>query len=206
MAARRRPAAVVVPALAVVLAAVAVGGVLIWRANNSGDDETAAPIEALIPPTGTPALIDPSRIMVEASSALEPNGNLTYGPRNTLDSDLETAWNSDTDDPVGQTLTYRFAEPVELTALQFVNGYAKSDEIFAANHRLRSVLVTTDRTSHSLSLLDTDDPQEISFDFGLTSKVELEVVEVFVGQGFNDPEITSDLALTEIAFVAVQPG
>ena len=135
-----------------------------------------------------------------------PAGSITYGPANTIDGDRTTAWNSDSPQALGrgEELTFRFAEPVDLKALRFVNGYTKSDEIFAANHRLRDVVVHTDGASRPLTLLDTGDPQEISFDFGLTSKVRLEVVEVYPGDGFDNPELSADLAVSEVSFLAVQ--
>ena len=201
-----RRSTVLVALVAGLAAIVAFGAFVVLQNRADGDDVPVAVAPAFIEPTGQAELLSPDRIAVEASSELESAGELTYGARNTLDGNRETAWNSDAADPVGQTLTYRFAEPVELTALRLVNGYAKSDEIYAANHRLKSVMVITDEASRPLTLLDTDDPQEISFEFGLTSKVIIEVTEIFEGQGFDNPEISSDLALSEIAFVAVQPG
>lgn len=203
MAGRYR-SAFAVTALLGLVAVVSIGGFLAYRNRTADSGPVVQATQALISPSGQSSLIDPGRITVEASTTLASTEALTYGPRNTLDGDRQTAWNSDAAESVGQVLTYRFAEPVELTAVRFVNGYAKDDDTFAANHRLKTVLVTTDQTAQSLTLLDTDDPQEISFDFGLTSKVELQVTEIFEGDGFITPDISTDLALTEIAFVAVQ--
>lgn len=189
-------------------AGAALFGALVFAGSRSGTEPSPpeSATQALIEPSGDPKLVDPARIAAEASSVLEPQDGLTYGLDNTLDGDRQTAWNSNSTELIGQTLTYRFAEPVELTALRFVNGYAKSDDIYTSNHRLKMLQVTTDQTTRSLTLLDTDDAQEISFDFGLTSKVVLEVIDIFEGDGFDNPEISSDLALSEIAFLAVQPG
>ncbi|MGH1488987.1 MAG: discoidin domain-containing protein [Acidimicrobiales bacterium] len=201
------PVTSVIAVAGLVLLLVAAGAFLAVRQPWNGDGEQSsaegAPT-ALISPSGSASLVDPARITVEASSFLAPAGDITYNPRNTLDGDPQTAWNSDAEELIGQTLTFRFAEPVELTALQFVNGYAKNDNIFASNHRLKSVLVTTDQSSESLTLIDDDGPQEISFDFGLTTKVVLEVTEIFEGEGFASPELNADLAVSEVAFVAVQ--
>lgn len=169
-----------------------------------GLDRTDQP--TFVMPTGQAVMIDPARIAVEASSHLPPADGITYDPANTIDGDPLTAWNSDSPeaDGRGESLTFRFSEPVDLKKVRFVNGYAKNPEIYAANHRLREVLVLTDRSERMLTLLDTSDPQEIGFDFGLTSKVRLEVVDVYTGDGFARPDLSADLALSEVSFVAVQ--
>lgn len=157
-------------------------------------------------PDGPPTAISADRISVTASSHLEPAGDITYGPENVLDDDIATAWNSDAPnrDGRGETLTFRFSQPVNLQGLRFVNGYTKNPEIFTANHRIRDLVITADGRSQQVTLLDTGDRQEITVDFGLTSKVELEVMEIYPGAGFDNPALTADLALTEVSFLAVQ--
>lgn len=155
---------------------------------------------------GEPAPIPAERISVEATSFLPPEDGLTYDPTNTIDGDLTTAWNSDAQDTEGrgQILSYRFSEPVELTSIRFVNGYVKNDSVYTANHRIRDIMVITDGTMQPVSLLDMGEEQEVAFDFGLTSKVVLEISDVYPGTGFTDPALTSDLALSEIVFIGVQ--
>ncbi len=123
----------------------------------------------------------------------------------TIDGDLDTAWNSDSapDDGRGQTMTFRFTEPIDLRKVSIVNGYAKNANIYDANHRIRDLIITTDTMSRTVSLFDSTDEQEIAFEFGFTSKVEIEVTNVFTGSGFSDPALTADLALTEISFLAL---
>jgi hypothetical protein len=195
--------------LGFVTTALVVGAALALRAAGGGDGSanvSSGTVPPITGPIGTAAPVGPERISVTASSSLAPDGSITYGPGNTVDGDLETAWNSDAPESElrGQRLTYRFTEPVDLEAIRFVNGYAKSAEIYVANHRIREVRIETDRVSQLVSLLDTSDSQEITFDFGYTSKVVLEVVEIFPGTGFDNPDLTADLALTEIGFLAVQ--
>ena len=156
---------------------------------------------------GEPVLevVASDRIRVMASSFLQPDGAITYTPENTIDGNLDTAWNSDSaaDDGRGQVLTFRFAEPIDLRKISLVNGYAKGVDIYDANHRLKELIITTDTVSRPVSLFDSTDEQDIVFGFGFTSKVEIEVVDVFVGTGFANPALTADLALTEISFLAV---
>ncbi|MEM9565345.1 MAG: hypothetical protein AAGA93_22170 [Actinomycetota bacterium] len=190
-------------------AAVAGAGLFLDASTDdaAADDEAPeVPVPMIEPPSGTADAVPTERISVAASSFLVPDGEITYDPGNTVDGDPSTAWNSDTNgaDVRGQTLTFRFTEPVGLTAIRLVNGYAKNPDIFAANHRIRELEVRTDGGVQRVSLLDTSEEQEITFDFGTTSKVELEVIEIYEGAGFDDPELTSDLALSEIDFVAIQ--
>ncbi|MEL6984649.1 MAG: hypothetical protein AAFO29_19635 [Actinomycetota bacterium] len=174
--------------------------------DDSGDGGAAAAIPSITAPSGPAAPVPSDRIVVAASSALVPDGPITYDPINTIDDNLDTAWNSDAPDadPRGELLTFRFTEPIDLTAIRFTNGYAKSEDIYAANHRIQQLWVRTDAGDQLVNLLDTSDEQEIAADFGFTSKVVLEIVEIYQGDGFDDPALTSDLALTEIDFVAVQ--
>lgn len=192
------------------LVLVGAAGALLVFPGLSSDGSTGGSAEGdlttFVIPSGAAAVVDPARITVVASSHLPAAGAITYQPANTIDRDPSTAWNSNSPegDGRGESLTFRFSEPVDLKGVRFINGYAKNQEIFAANHRLRSVLVHTDQSSEQLTLLDTHDPQEISFDFGLTSKVVLEVLDVYTGSGFADAELTADLALSEVSFLAVQ--
>lgn len=191
----------------IALIAVAAASLLSDGGSDSAPGDVADG-DAFQPPVdGDQGEVPVDRIRVEASSFLEPVDGITYDPDNVIDGDPETAWNSASaaDDGRGQTLTFRFTEPVDLRALRFVNGYAKNPDIYDANHRIRDILITTDGTTQKVSLLDTTERQEIAFDFGFTSKVELEVLDVYVGSGFNDPALTADLAVTEISFLAVLP-
>lgn len=174
--------------------------------DDSPADAGGSSIPTITAPSGPASPVPSERIVVAASSFLVDAGEVTYSPTNTIDDDLATAWNSDAADTAGrgEMLTFRFTEPVDLTAIRFTNGYAKTPEIYASNHRVQQLWVRTDAGDQLVNLLDTSDEQEIAADFGYTSKVVLEIVEVYQGDGFDDPALTADLALTEIDFVAVQ--
>ncbi len=193
-----------------IVTAVALGAALVVLSILDDDGQGQATpgddVATFVVPTGAAEVVDNERITVVATSYLPPADAITYDPGNTIDGDPSTAWNSDSReaDGRGETLTFRFSEPVDLKAVRFVNGYAKNAEIYEANHRLRSVVIGTDQSSQMLTLLDTSDAQEITFDFGLTSKVVLEVVDIYAGEGFANPDLTADLAISEVSFLAVQ--
>lgn len=195
--------------LGLLSAALVTGAAVGLRVSRADGDRSPDRVEVppLDPPVGEAATVPRERITVTATSALAPDGGITYDPENMVDDDLSTAWNSDNSgsDGRGERLTFRFAEPVDLEAVQFVNGYAKSPDLYDKNHRVRELQIQTDTQSQRVTLLDTTDPQEIAFEFGFTSKVVLEILDVYPGSGlFDNPELTPDLALTEVGFIAVQ--
>jgi hypothetical protein len=206
--------------IAAAVGAAVVGALLVLTVGGAlwfflgGDTDTAESLDTTTfsIPDGPAVEVPASRITVSASSFLPPDeeSGLSYGPDNLIDGDLTTAWNSVTssDQGVGETLTFRFTEPVDLKTIKFVNGYTKNDTVYLANHRVQDMRLTTDATVEGepivVELLDIMQGQEIQSDFGLTSKVELEITGIFPGDGFLDEGLTTDLALTEITFFAVQ--
>jgi hypothetical protein len=135
-----------------------------------------------------------------ASSTLRSKGGQRYDAANTVDGDRTTAWNSDgkrVGDGVGVTLTYTFAQPVQLRHVVVENGYAKSPEVYGWNERVRELEVDSGSRQEVFTLNDTKDPQELDADFGATSTVVLTVRAVYPGQRYKD------LAITEVAFFAL---
>lgn len=205
---RGLPVAAVVTIGVLLLVAIAVAA---WLLIGGDDDpvEGADPITFAVP-DGPATEVPAVRITVSASSYLPPNteAGLTYGPENLIDASLDTAWNSVTgpEEGRGETLVFRFSEPVELKTIRFVNGYTRTETAYRANHRVRSMTLVTDGSTEPsvVELLDIMESQEIASDFGLTSKVELQVTDIYPGDGFSDPALTTDLALTEVTFFAVQ--
>lgn len=194
------------------LVVLVVGGALWFFLGGESDDVEALGTTTFSVPDGPAVEVPAVRITVSASSSLPPDdaAGLTYGPENLIDGDLTTAWNSVTGDEQGrgETLTFRFTEPIDLKSIKFVNGYTKNETVYLANHRVQDMRLTTDGTADGepivVELLDIMQGQEIQSDFGLTSKVELEITNIFPGDGFLDTGLTTDLALTEVTFFAVQ--
>lgn len=140
-------------------------------------------------------------IKAEASSTLPPQAPFTFAVTNTLDQDPSTAWNSN-GELVGAfkrvTLTYTFAAPVQLRAIEIYNGYQRSTEAFYNNSRVRRLLVSTDATKQTFELVDRQGKQTLNFDFGQTRRVVLTVDAVYR----DTPKKTKykDCALSEVGF------
>jgi hypothetical protein len=82
---------------------------------------------------------------------------------------------------VGETLTYRFADPLHLARIELINGYAKTAQLYAANGRIRGVDIITNRRTFRATLSDTVHRQRLDQDFGLTQTVTLRVTSIYPG-------------------------
>ncbi len=178
-------------------------GLLAMNLRGGEDDPQTAQA-----PTGTPSTVSAGTISATASSTQDPEGGITYSAENTLDGRPETAWNSDgraDGKGPGMVLTYRFADPVDLTTVTVLNGYQKATQsagkpavdLFTQNGRVHTVRVTTDTGSWTWDLADDKAPQTLTKAFGRTSSVRLEVVSVYPGTKYLD------LAVSEVSFGAI---
>jgi hypothetical protein len=98
---------------------------------------------------------------------------------------------------VGETLTFEFDDPVFVASIEIVNGYAKSDDVFVGNGRVRDLTVLTDAGSFGFVLDDHAEWQVLEGDFGTTGSVVLRVDSIYPGDRWND------LAVTEIRFFEI---
>ena len=142
-----------------------------------------------------PAKLDPSLISATATSTLgsDPEAQLHYFARNTLDNNRKTAWNSD-GSAEGESVIYEFERSVRIARIRVVNGYAKSDEAFKWNARIREVEIITDDGAAPREFVDSDQLQTIEVDSGKTSRLEIRIESVYPGTRYRDT------ALTEIEF------
>jgi hypothetical protein len=68
-----------------------------------------------------------------APSSIDGAGNVvTYVPGNVIDGDVRTAWRAP-GDGVGVTLTLLFDNPIDVTSIGLIPGYAKSDPATGVN-------------------------------------------------------------------------
>jgi hypothetical protein len=176
---------------ALLLAGLAAAYVLLGRGGGDQDGGDGGPAEQLVG-------VAPDQ--VRASSTLRPSEGRRYDAANTLDGDRTTAWNSDgkrVGDGIGVTLTYTFAQPVELRRVVVENGYAKSPDVYTWNERVRELEVDTGSSRDVFLISDKKEPQELDADFGTTSTVVLTIRAVYSGQKYKD------LAITEVSFFAL---
>jgi hypothetical protein len=120
-----------------------------------------------------------------------------YAISNTLDGNPQTVWNSDgdkLDTNVGVTLTYTFAEPVDLARITILNGSAKSEKSYRDNQRTMTFSVRTEAGTTEWQLDDVRERQSLNLSGARTSAVKLAVVNTAAGDRFKD------LAVADISF------
>lgn len=228
------PKRVAVAALiAVVLVGLVVIGALVTRGSGGSDtgppeatdasagagtEPTLAPSTAsattALPPTtsATPAAAEPvqlatTAITARASSILSPveSRDLTYGPENLLDGDLDTAWSQagseGSQDPIGSWVTFDLPQATDITTVSIINGYVKSDKAYTENARARNIVISTDDGREArATLADVRSLQSIAVDFPGATTITITVESVYDGDKYPD------VALTEVRFSGLVTG
>jgi hypothetical protein len=160
-------------------------------ADGSGSDatEVAADAEVAVPDT--------------APDGQDAEGNaVSYAPANLLDGDPSSTWRMP-GDAAGDEITLSWAEPVTITGVGMVNGYAKVDEAtgderYGQNRRVLGVTwVFDDGTEFSKTLEETEDMQS----FQLDAPVETSSVTIRIDDT-SDPGGRDFTAVSELSFLA----
>jgi hypothetical protein len=163
------------------------------RQTNSARGKQAS-VEAR---TAGLSLVGSEDVRTSATSRLPNSGDITYDPANTVDGDAQTAWSEGRPGPgVGETLTYRFTRPINLRRIVVLNGYAKSNELFERNARVRVANIETGQGVRTANLRDTKSPQRLTFASGRTNFVKLTIERVYPGTRY------ADTLISEVEFYA----
>jgi hypothetical protein len=198
---------------ALVLALVAGGWWFLGRDDSSGRDDTARDQGASAPdePQGTDVA---ARADAEAPETAPPNQDVdghqvSYDASNMLDGVPTTAWRMP-GDGTGTVLTFTLPEPVELTQVGLVNGYAKTStddqgrtfDWYRGNRRVLAVVWSFgDGTKVRQQLDETQEVQRLDLDEPVQTKtVKLRLVKVSApGQGDTGRDFT---AISEVSLIA----
>ncbi|POF30566.1 NADase-type glycan-binding domain-containing protein [Roseibium marinum] len=146
----------------------------------------------------SPARSGSGALQVCASSVLDPQYGNRYGPGNLLDGETSTAWvEGVSGDGSGEKVLLAFDRPRWLQGFEIVNGYAKNQDIFHKNARIRTANITlSDGTSRTLSLSDTMDAERYVFDAPVEAAwLEFEIGSVFPGSKYKDTAISEVIPL-----------
>ena len=93
-------------------------------------------------PSGGWNVVEVKPIAVAATSELEPASG-RYAATLAIDGDPRTAWVEGAEGAgLGQALVFVFESPVTIDMVQIIPGYAKSETLFAANHRVQRAEVS----------------------------------------------------------------
>jgi len=137
-----------------------------------------------------------------ASSSLDPQGNYDYHSSNTIDGELETAWNEGASGSgSGEWIRFDFAQPVRLARMEVANGYQSDRATYSKNARLHMIRIDySDGSTQSVELADTMGFQEVEL-----APIEAEWVRLTIGSTFEG-EKWPDAALSEVRFWGTAGG
>lgn len=125
------------------------------------------------------------KITMCVSSVLPPQGANSYGPDHLIGraENENTAWCEGVAGPgIGESITEKLDGPYTTRALSITNGYAKSDEAFHGNGRIKSVVIETSRGyKGTATLKDTREPQKVSFPKSKIAWIKLTIADIYPG-------------------------
>ena len=138
----------------------------------------------------------------KSSSRLPTSKSNSYAAKNVHDFDLQTAWATNKNKGIGETVTLDFkpSEILSINQLTFYNGYQKSEATFKNNSRVKKATLSVNGEKlYNLELKDTEVAQV--FDLGKhflrgdgRFTIELQILEIYPGEKYND------LCISEINF------
>jgi hypothetical protein len=189
---------------AAVVALLAGGGWLLLLRGRSEPDATSAPPvmtthaestttfeETSTSATGE-AVVELRPVRVECTSELA-----SFPCVALIDDDPDNYWNAP-EAGVGETVTFFFSPPVQITEIIFHN--VEDPERFARNVRIRGLeVVFDDLPQATIALLeDSREPQAIQARSLRTSRLTITVTSAYPGQVYEGREPFGELALAEI--------
>lgn len=137
-----------------------------------------------------------------ASSHLAAQGVNTYSPAHAHDFDATTAWvEGAAGHGIGTTLTYEFlidfTDQLGITTLLIANGYKKSEALWAANGRIKTLNLYLNGEHYAvLSLLDAYEIQTLELPAPLMLPrnerlvLTFEIVAVYPGDRYEDTALS----------------
>jgi len=138
--------------------------------------------------SGSPEYIEFDNIT--ASSTLKASSNNSYEPRFVTDWKRETAWvEGKDDDGIGEWIKLEKDNPIKVSGIEINNGYLKSESIYKANNRVKTIKIEfSNGESITKGLKDEFGANNlIEFDKPIeTSYIKLTILDVYKGSKYND--------------------
>lgn len=128
-----------------------------------------------------------------ASSVLKSAKAIRYEPSMMFDGNRETAWvEGEADNGINETLTLHFGAARMLSGFEIINGYDKTQKIWEANARVKSLDATTsDGQTLTVSLQDVRGASRVDFRPPIrTDWLELRIRDVYPGAKYKDTAIS----------------
>lgn len=113
-----------------------------------------------------------------------------YPSINALDDNLQTAWAEGVKgDGIDEWLEFEATNNYDVSGIKIINGYAKSDELYYANNRIKKIKIELpDNTVIERELEDgIPDYQTIDFEKVVNVKnIKITILEVYPGSKYSD--------------------
>lgn len=176
------------------------------------EEEIEEEVEEIIEEKINPIRSARDKIQVFASSTLIDTTGIgfDYSPKQVLDQDFSTSWTEDVEDEgVGEWIRLDFPSQAKINTLGIVPGYARDEEIYAENNRLKSFeLEFSDGTKITKTLPDTYGMHFVEFSTVKTTSLKLTIKSVYKGSKYNDTciaelDIWSDYVINKDAQAAL---
>lgn len=161
--------------------------------NNAGKEEAAeekqeSEVEYVEIESGSPEYIDFDSIT--SSSTLKASSNNSYEPSLVTDWKRDTAWvEGKEDDGIGEWIKLEKNSPVKISGIEITNGYTKSEKVYKANNRVKTIKIEfSNGESITKGLNDEFGANNlIEFDNAIeTNYIKLTILEVYKGSKYTD--------------------
>jgi hypothetical protein len=128
-----------------------------------------------------------TKVRICVSSVLAAQAGNTYGPDHLMGTG-DGAWCEGVPGAgVGQSVTIHHDTPQLMRTINIVSGYAKSDETWRNNGRVKKALIETDRgLKQTVTLEDVRDAQNIVIPNAKVTWVKLTILDVYPGARGSD--------------------
>jgi hypothetical protein len=191
---RATPGGRALSVLAAAVLVVALVALLVNVFRGGGTDETTTTTTS----STTTTLADLTEITPTEASASSQLA-ASYGPDNLIDGNLDTEWQATHGD--GLTLTFRWAQPVNIQYLEIYN--IADENRFFKNYRIQGYNITVDDlpgVTYRNTLKDqAGGPQQIDIASIETTTLTLEILSEYASQAI-DGQAFDEIALAEVKF------
>lgn len=132
-------------------------------------------------------------ISVTASSCLPSGGKHSYVAHNVVDGNIETAWAAAP--PIGQSLKFKFKQPIKIQKLFIKNGMVKSESLYYKNSRVKilDVLINGNKVK-TITLNDEMKRNGEYFNLNIMLKANEELTllinDIYKGSHYNEVVVT----------------
>ena len=197
---RATPGARALTVLGGVLLVVLVAALILSLTNRGGGTEVTTTVVASST-TIANQFVELEPFSVEASSSFPG-----FEADNLIDDDSATYWNDNALQGEGAWLTFRFAQPVQITEVELLN--LQDNEKFKRNYRMKSIVITVNDLEFEFTtqLKDSNEPQRVQVQSLETIELRIEVRSTWPAEQFNGGVPFDELALQSVRFFGTTSG